>query len=485
VIDLPSFGHLLAAGSPRSGRSQLLRTIAGSIARHASTADVHLYGIDCGNGALLPLTRLPHCGAVVTRTQTERATRLIGRLADEVARRQDLLAAGGFGDCTEQRAAVDAPGRLPHIVLLIDRWEGFSTSLGEIANGELTEQVHKLLSEGASAGVHLVITGDHRLVSGRMGSATDNKIAFRLADKSDFPMIGVSTRKVPDDMPAGRALRAETGVETQVALLAEDASGQGQAAALAAIAEAASRRDAQMPRALRPFRVDVLPSQITFGQAWELRDPGHAGAPMFALVGVGGDELTGFGPDLGHGMAAFVVAGPMRSGRSTVLVTMARSLLARGARLVLVTPRPSPLRDLTAEPGVVAAFESAGLPAGVFRDALGKLTGPGAVLMDDAEMLKDCACADELDELMNFGADRQRALVLAGNSSDICTGFGNWQTAAKKARRGCLLSPQDFTDGDLIGTRVSRDLLGKPVQPGRGLLHLGDGRLIAVQVPVA
>jgi hypothetical protein len=61
---------------------------------------------------------------------------------------------------------------------------------------------------------------------------------------------------------------------------------------------------------------------------------------------------------------------------------------------------------------------------------------------------------------------------------------GTWQTEAKKARRGCLLSPQDFTDGDLIGTRIPRDLLGKPVQPGRGLLHLGDGQLITVQVPL-
>jgi DNA segregation ATPase FtsK/SpoIIIE-like protein len=36
-----SFGHLMAAGAPRSGRSQLLRTIAVSIAVSASAADVH------------------------------------------------------------------------------------------------------------------------------------------------------------------------------------------------------------------------------------------------------------------------------------------------------------------------------------------------------------------------------------------------------------------------------------------------------------
>jgi S-DNA-T family DNA segregation ATPase FtsK/SpoIIIE len=79
--------------------------------------------------------------------------------------------------------------------------------------------------------------------------------------------------------------------------------------------------------------------------------------------------------------------------------------------------------------------------------------------------------------------DRQRALVLAGDSSEVCTGFGTWQTDAKKARPGCLLAPQDFTDGDLIGIRIPRDQIGQPVQPGRALLHLGDGRRRTVQVP--
>jgi S-DNA-T family DNA segregation ATPase FtsK/SpoIIIE len=83
VLNLDTFGHLLAAGAPRSGRSQLLRTIAAAIAASTSCADAHLFGIDCGNGALLPVAGLPHCGAVVTRTQAERATRLITRLGGD------------------------------------------------------------------------------------------------------------------------------------------------------------------------------------------------------------------------------------------------------------------------------------------------------------------------------------------------------------------------------------------------------------------
>ena len=480
AIDFRSFGHLLAAGAPRSGRSQLLRTIAGSIASRVSCADVHLFGIDCGNGALLGLTRLPHCGAVVGRTETERAVRLLSRFGQELSRRQDLLAAGGFADCTEQRAAVAPQDRLPHLVVLIDRWEGFLTSLGEIGTGDLTDQVYKLLSEGASVGIHLVITGDQRLVSGKTGTLTDSKMAFRLPDKTDFSLMGVTARKVPVDMPPGRALRNETGIETQVALLAADASGAGQTAALDAIAEEATQRNARVPRELRPFRVDVLPGRITFEQAWPLRT---SGSPLFGLVGVGGDELAGYGPDLGQGIAAFVVAGPMRSGRSSVLVSMARSFLSSGAQLVLITPRPSPLRSLASAPGVVASFQSSDLPAADFTAAVKSFTGPGVVLMDDAEMLKNCEADDALSELMSYGADQQRALVLAGDSSEVCSGFGTWQTDAKKARRGCLLAPQDFTDGDLIGVRIPRDLIGQPIQPGRAVMHLGDGQLLTVQVP--
>ena len=87
-------------------------------------------------------TDLPHCGAVVTRTQDERAARLLARLAAELTRRQDLLAADGFAGITEQRAAAPAGQRLPHILVLLDRWEGFTTTLGEAGGGSPDRRDH-------------------------------------------------------------------------------------------------------------------------------------------------------------------------------------------------------------------------------------------------------------------------------------------------------------------------------------------------------
>ena len=67
---------------------------------------------------------------------------------------------------------------------------------------------------------------------------------------------------------------------------------------------------------------------------------------------------------------------------------------------------------------------------------------------------------------MRSGDDRPQGLVIAGGADDICTGFSGWQVDAKKSRQGALLSPQGTTDGDLIGVRLPRSIVGGPVVPG-------------------
>ncbi len=484
ALDLATDGHLLVIGSPKSGRSQLLRTLAGAVGARCSTSDLHLFALDCGNGALLPLADLPQCGAVVSRTQTERAVRLLDRLKRELEHRQQVLAESGFADITEQRRSVPAEQRLPHILLMLDRWEGYTPTLGEVDGGRLTDILMAIVREGASAGISVVITGDRSLGTARLASLTDNKLVLRLADRGDYPLIGVPGRQVPDQMPPGRAVTVDGAIETQVALLADDESGQGQAAAIAEIAKAAHVRDALVPRASRPFRVDVLPSRITFDAALELL-PAEVGAG-FALVGVGGDELVAAGPDLtGGGATAFVVAGAARSGKSTVLAVMAESLLRQGTSIVVCAPKASPLRAFAGRKGVLDVIKEASTPAGRWRELLATDPGrPLVLVLDDGDVLRDCPASEVFRAVVKGYAGSGRSLVLGGNADSICTGLSGWQVDAKKARQGVLLSPQGSTDGDLIGVRVPRSAVGGPVQPGRGLLHLGDSSVLTVAVPI-
>lgn len=491
VIDLAEFGHLHIAGAPRSGRSQALRTIAAAAAASAPVADLHLYGLDCGNGALLPLIRLPHCGAVVQRTETERATRLLARLHSEVLRRQQILGEGGWANVSEQRRAVSSDERLPHILLLLDAWEGFTSTLAEHDGGVLTERLQSLLREGASAGVHVVISGDHTLLSGRVSALCDEKLVLRLADRSDYALASLNHRSLPDSIPPGRGFRAGRGTETQVALLDPDPSGSAQVAALAALGERLAVAAGEVPRQRRPAPVAVLPAQLTLPQARRL-----AGAQrerrMWAMVGAGGDDLTALGADLVD-QPTFLVAGPGRSGRSTALLVMADSLLHQGIPLVIGAPLMSPLRSLAGHPGVRGVITSDAPDVETLRDLLGDEPGPQStggspdvvLMVDDAEIWREIAARDWLRSFVRAAGRFRRAVVLAGNSAEVAMGFSGWQVDVKKNRRGLLLSPQSPTDGDLVGARLGRSQLAARVSPGSGLLHLGDGQLIAVQVPRA
>jgi S-DNA-T family DNA segregation ATPase FtsK/SpoIIIE len=198
---------------------------------------------------------------------------------------------------------------------------------------------------------------------------------------------------------------------------------------------------------------------------------------------VGGDTLAGHGPDLAAGVPCFTVAGPAKSGRSTILLSMARSFLAAGTALILVTPRPSPLRILGSAPGVSVAGSGADLDEEELSTALSSVSGPVVVMIDDAELLRDCDASGELSRIISFGGDAGRALVFGGDAEGLGLGFSGWQVDAKRARRGCLTAPMTLPEGDLIGVRLTHSLLGHPPRTGRCLLNVGDGTLTTVTVP--
>jgi S-DNA-T family DNA segregation ATPase FtsK/SpoIIIE len=350
-------------------------------------------------------------------------------------------------------------------------------------SGQLTDTVFQLMREGSSVGVHVILAGDRTLLTGRISTLTENKMSFQLSDPSDLSLMGLNPRKLPESIPPGRAFRSQGAVETHVALLAEDPAGQAQSAALTAIGEQAKQRDAGVPRPRRPFRVDVLPQRIDFVEAWELRD-GDRG-PLWGMAAIGGDQLTALGPDLAEGTPAFVVAGPPRSGRSTTLLTLTRSFMSAGTKVIIAAPRQSPMRVLSRAPGVVGYFEDDDIQEDALKAAIGRLgSGPGVILVDDAELLRTCDAGDVFTAVVRRSAGANVGVVLAGDADDVCGGFSGWQVEAKKARQGLLLSPQNMSDAELIGVRLQRGQIGAAVQPGRGVLHLGDGVVHVVQVPL-
>lgn len=481
VIDLDDFGHRYVVGAPGSGRSTTLRTTAFAAADAMPVADLHLYAIDCGNGALTVLNELPHTGAVVQRGQAERAKRLLTRLQTELGRRQQVLAAGNFASVTEQRELGDPGTRLPRMLVLIDRWESFMSTYGEVDSGKLVEIVQELLRDGASAGIHLVLSGDRSLLSSRMSVLTDDAVVLRLTDRFDYGMVGIDHKKLPEEIQPGRAFRSGSALEVQVAILGNDPAGRAQTGAAREMAARIREREDVVP-GTGPFRVDDLPSTITVDAAYQYVGP-EAAKPMWALLGVGGDDLTAFGMDLAGDAPAFLVAGPSKSGRSTMLAVMTESLLRGGTQVVVMAPRPSILRDFEGRDGVRAVFTGTEVTEEELAPHLDPDDAAVVLVVDDAELVADIPAKTWLRAYLRTAADNRRGLIIGGEASEVAGGFSGWQVDVKKSRRGALLSPQDRFHGDLVGVSMPRSAVSTQVNPGKAMVHLGSGELMTVLVP--
>jgi S-DNA-T family DNA segregation ATPase FtsK/SpoIIIE len=221
--------------------------------------------------------------------------------------------------------------------------------------------------------------------------------------------------------------------------------------------------------------VDALPVRVTAAEALALDPELRPASPLWALLGAGGDALGPVGVDLLQTSPGFVVGGPPRSGRSTVLETMARSLVGRGIPVVLVAPRRSPLREL-ALPGVLGV-----VGADDDADLLGKLLDGverHVVLVDDAELLLDTPLDDRLGRVVRAARDADQAVVAAGTTGDLVSQYRGFVVDIRRSRSGLLLSPQSQGDGDLLGVRLPRNMVPGPL--GRGLLVLG-GTVMPVQ----
>ncbi|GAW47747.1 MULTISPECIES: FtsK/SpoIIIE domain-containing protein [unclassified Nocardioides] len=258
TIDLDNFSTLAIVGSARTGRSTALVTVAAAVARSTSPADVHLYVFDGGAGSLLAMSGLPHCGAVVTRGEHARARQLLNRLSKELDTRRRRLASGRFATIREQRSAMSAADRMPHILVLVDRWKDVCGGIGQSDDaGANAETLMRLLREGPAVGIYSIVTGGQDLLASAMRAVVGDYIALPLADRAAYRQLGLDPNDLPEDAPPGRGFRSISGIELQIASLSADPDRRAQSDRLREIAVDLAEQYADTDPTLLPTYRDV------------------------------------------------------------------------------------------------------------------------------------------------------------------------------------------------------------------------------------
>ncbi|MBK0421448.1 FHA domain-containing protein [Leucobacter sp. CSA2] len=441
-----SEGNILLMGVPGSGTSTTLATLALSLAATESPADLDILALDLGSRSLAPLAGLPHTTAYVGSgpNAKEQQTRFLRHLRAELQRRRES----------------HEPGRT--MVILVDGFAALRDELQDYDGQQLLDAFYRVYADGPSVGMHFAVsTTRSKAVPAAMDEVTTQRWVFRLPDDYDYSALGIRGTQKPAPVP-GRCVDTVRKLQMQVAVPARGLD--------AAVREAADRWSDATPK---PDAIGVFPEYIP---ARELADGLELhGDPIRIPVGLREDTLSPAVLELYSGEHA-LLAGPARSGKSSLLLAIAETLQAtEPVHRPLVWGIGGPRSPLAA--AGLDRLASAEGEISELASALHAETGPVFLLIDDAERVDD---PDQALSGLLSNPPAELTVIAAGRSTELRGMFNHWSKAVRKSRAGVLLQPDVDYDGELLGARIPRK---SPVAitPGRGYLSSG-GDLALVQV---
>ena len=427
-----SRGNLLLLGIPGSGTTTTLASVALTLADAYDPEDLDLLMLDLGTRDLAPLSGLPHAAAYVGTGNREQQVRFLKYLRQELDRRR----------ATE--------GEHRKMVILVDGLGVLRDEYDDFEGLKLIEGFYRVYADGPDVGMWTAVaTARSKAVPPAIEEVTTQRWLFRLADPYDYSSSGVPARLAPPAIP-GRCVLSETKLHAHVAT-----PGGSLTEAVAAIAA----RWGDPPA--KPALVGQLPTSITVA---ELGVPTRLDTePWHLPLGVRESDLEPAEIDV-YESEHVLIAGPARSGKSTLLLAIAESV--RDARVTVwgVCGRRSPLPQAGLERCAVGEDEAAALLASA-RVHRGMLV----LLVDDAEQFAD---SDEAFAGLLASRTTDLLVVAAGRSDDLRGLYSHWTKTIRKARSGVLLQPNVDYDGELLGVTLPR----RPpvaVTAGRGYVVSG------------
>ncbi|MEA2222846.1 MAG: segregation ATPase FtsK/SpoIIIE, family, partial [Solirubrobacteraceae bacterium] len=404
----------------------------------------------------------------------ERVVRLLATLRRAIDDRGRRFAARGVLTLEEyRRAAPDDP--LARIVVLVDSYAGFVDNYEKVDLGAYVDALPRLVADGRAAGVHFVVTGDRRMaIPQSIAGVVARRLILRLADEHEMSSLGLDAREVRGArLPPGRGF-LDDGRELQVAVLGEGGSGERQNAALSRLGEelAARHGGAGAPPIKR------MPTELARS------DLPRRASPLQPVLGVDDIDLSPVVLALDDGHAAII--GSYRSGRTTALETLARSLheAPAASELHLLAPRRSSLTELDLWTSVARGMDACEARVPELVEEVYARSGEGGepplvVVIDDAGELAEAVCAGAIETLLRRGRDRD-VHVVAALERGQARHYAPWIRELRKDGTGLLLDPDLDLDGELLSVRLPRRS-NAFFPPGRGYLVAGGtARLIQV-----
>lgn len=328
-------GHVAVAGTTRSGKSTLLRTLICGLALTHTPAEVQIYCLDFGGGALSALRDLPHVGAVAGRLDTDLVRRTVGEISVLLADRERRFVELGVDSMAAYRKhrARNSGAGDPYgdVFLVVDGWSTLRTEYDD-----LEPVITDIATRGLAYGVHIVAaTTKWSELRPAIRDLFGSRVELRLGDPSESLVHRRAATNVPENSPG----RGMTGDELHF-LTALPTLADGDVSSLVK-SVAAGWTKSPAPR------VRLLPPVLSYAELDLTRTTG-----LCLPIGIAESDLQPVGIDFSAD-PHFVLFGDAESGKSSFLRALGRTVTLRfappEARVIIIDYRRSLLGAITSE----------------------------------------------------------------------------------------------------------------------------------------
>lgn len=437
---VPDEGNLAVFGTSGSGKSAVLRTLAYSAAANSGDDRTEVYGIDFSTAGLSMLSPLPIVGSIIDGSDHERIGRLMRQMNALLDDRSVRFADAHAGSIEEYRESADRPNEA-RCLILVDGFGAFRDEYELNSSFAATfAQFTRLLSEGRSVGIHVIVTAERPgALSSSLSANVQKRLVLRQAEENSYGNLNVPKDVLGDAQPGRAVLAGETN-EIQVAIPSGSSSPAQQAHAFDELASRLRRAGvppaAQIQRLATEVRADEIPDSVD----------------DLPVLGINETTLEPmpFSPQ-----GAFIIAGMPGSGRTSAIESLVQSLHRWNSALPLyfIGPRRSrvhsmPLWTKTARDADEAAALAAEIKA--FADAPARTdSAPDLVLVIESlgELVSTPADAPVLDVIKRI---RRNGHFVIGEQETSAWSSG-WPLVSemRNMRHGIVMQPNPM-DGDLL-----------------------------------
>ena len=203
--------HTVIFASSGYGKSTILQTLVLGLSERYTPEQVVINLLDFGNNGLLPLSNLPNVADNTTFDDTEKLSKMLAIISNELNERRRLFKDHGVANL--EQFEVQTETKLPVLCIVVD---GYDALADDSRRDGVDAMLTQIIRDGAALGLYCVLAANQvSAVRANMLSGFATKLALHLNEESDLSDV-IGRNRLPQSQTPGSGQLLYDGQATAI-----------------------------------------------------------------------------------------------------------------------------------------------------------------------------------------------------------------------------------------------------------------------------